>query len=58
MWDDSAIHDKSAGCHVFRQISNYRCSQTADKYTRIKGRLLYQVEIFYNNVPFQIETSI
>ena len=32
-------------------------SQNAEKFTYIKGRLLYQVVILYN-VPFEIGTSL
>ena len=33
-------------------------SMNAEKVTNIKGRLLYQVDILYNHVPFQIGTSL
>ena len=34
------------------------CSQSAEKVTHIKGRLLYQAVSLYNYVPFQIGTSL
>ena len=46
---------------IIRRVELNKCqwrSQNAEKITHIKVRLLYQVLILYNDVPFQIGTSL
>ena len=47
--------------YAFDKWKSYQCqwrSLNAEKSTHIKGRLLDQAMVFFNCVPFQMETSL